>query len=262
MDKLVQYSFEKPPQKSLQKALVENILKPSDNVYLLNVIRHYWLDEQQHITKPLGLLGKTLEADYHIIHGAKLRIQNSLKCVREIPLDVDAVVFAPIASAQIALNRERKDEGALVIDIGGGTTDIAIWKDGSLVHSQIVPVGGNHFTNDLAVALKIPHTEAERIKINHGCVLAEQLNQSAHITAQGLSGTKPREVQLSLIADVLGARAEELFQIIKHILADKNIGNEITGDIVLSGGGALIKGVAAITSPTETACIHKGCSTA
>lgn len=98
------------------------------------------------------------------------------------------------------LSNEEKELGVVLIDIGGGTTDIAVWKDGSLIHSQIIPIGGNHFTNDLAIALKIPHNEAERIKINHGSVLAEQLNQSAHITVQGLSGTKPREVQLSVVA--------------------------------------------------------------
>ena len=105
------------------KEIAQDIAIPTDNVYLHNVVRKYILDDQQHATKPLGLIGKSLESDFHIIHGVRSRIQNSIKCVREIPLDVDEVVFAPIASAQIALNRERKDEGALVIDIGGGTTD-------------------------------------------------------------------------------------------------------------------------------------------
>ena len=129
--------------------IAQDIAMPSENVFLLNVIRQYWLDGQQHTTKPLGLLGKTLESDYHIIHGAKLRIQNSLKCVREIPLDVDAVVFAPIASAQIALDRERKDEGALVIDIGGGTTDYVLYINGAVEASGCIPVGGDHISNCL-----------------------------------------------------------------------------------------------------------------
>ena len=111
------------------------------------------------------------------------------------------------------------------------------------MHSQIIPIGGNHFTNDLAVALKIPHNEAERIKINHGSVLAEQLNQSAHITVQGLSGTKPREVQLSVVAEVLGARAEELFDVIRVMVEEKKLHDQVAGGFVLTGGGALIKGM-------------------
>jgi cell division protein FtsA len=131
----------------------------------------------------------------------------------------------------------------VLVDIGGGTTDIAVWKDGSLIHSQIIPIGGNHFTNDLAVALKIPHNEAERIKINHGSVLAEHLNQSAHITVQGMSGTKPREVQLSIVAEVLGARAEELFDVIRIMTEEKRLIDDVAGGFVLTGGGALIKGM-------------------
>jgi cell division protein FtsA len=128
-----------------------------------------------------------------------------------------------------------------LIDIGGGTTDIAVWKEGSLLHSQIIPLGGNHFTNDLAVALKIPHNEAERIKLAHGTVLKETHLRETFLTVQGLSGTKPREVPLSFVAEVLGARAEELFQVIKELVLEKNLQDEITGGFVLTGGGALIK---------------------
>jgi cell division protein FtsA len=134
--------------------------------------------------------------------------------------------------------------GVVLIDIGGGTTDIAVWKDGSLIHSQIIPVGGNHFTNDLAVALKIPHNEAERVKINHGSVLAERLNQQSHITVHGLSGTKPREVRLGKVAEVLGARADELFTVIKKQIDDKDLAEFITGGYVITGGGALVKDLA------------------
>ena len=163
------------------------------------------------------------------------------KCVEQTGVGVEKIVLQPIASSESVLSSEEKELGVVLVDIGGGTTDLAVWKEGSLIHSQIIPVGGNHFTNDLAVALKIPHSEAERIKINHGSVLAEKLNQSAHITVQGLSGTKSREVKLSQVAEVLGARAEELFTVIKNIIEEKNLSLEITGGYVLTGGGALIK---------------------
>ena len=170
-------------------------------------------------------------------------IQNLVKCVEQTGIMAENITLQPIASSKAVLSSEEMEMGVILVDIGGGTTDVAIWKEGSLVHSQIIPVGGNHFTNDLAVALKIPHAEAERIKINHGSVLAETLNQSSHITVQGIAGTKPREVQLSYVAEVLGARAEELFSLLRDQIDDRNLENEITGGIVLTGGGALIKGL-------------------
>ncbi|ATH06445.1 cell division protein FtsA [Halobacteriovorax marinus] len=220
------------------------VVIPSDREVLHVIPQEFRVDNTNGIKDPVGMCGVRLEVHVHIVTGSIPLIQNLVKCVEQAGVVANRVTLQPIASSESVLSLEEREMGVILVDIGGGTTDIAIWKEGSLIHSQIIPVGGNHFTNDLAIALKIPHAEAERIKINHGCVLAEQLNQSAHITVQGLSGTKPREVQLSLIADVLGARAEELFQIIRDIIAEKNLGNEITGGIVLTGGGALIKGVA------------------
>jgi cell division protein FtsA len=220
------------------------VVIPSDREILHVIPQEFRVDNTNGIKDPVGMCGVRLEAHVHIVTGSIPLIQNLVKCVEQTGVKADNVTLQPIASSESVLSSEERELGVILVDIGGGTTDIAIWKDGSLVHSQIIPVGGNHFTNDLAVALKIPHAEAERIKINHGCVLAEQLNQSAHITVQGLSGTKPREVQLSIVADVLGARADELFKIIRTIIDDKNLGNEITGGIVLTGGGALIKGIA------------------
>ncbi|WP_372655957.1 cell division protein FtsA [Halobacteriovorax sp.] len=220
------------------------VVIPSDREVLHVIPQEFRVDNTNGIKDPVGMCGVRLEAHVHIVTGSIPLIQNLVKCVEQAGVIANRVTLQPIASSESVLSLEEREMGVILVDIGGGTTDIAIWKEGSLIHSQIIPVGGNHFTNDLAIALKIPHAEAERIKINHGSVLAEQLNQSAHITVQGLSGTKPREVQLSLIADVLGARAEELFNIIRNIIAEKNLGNEITGGIVLTGGGALIKGVA------------------
>lgn len=237
--------------KEITAADVERVLEaakavviPSDREVLHVIPQEFRVDNTNGIKDPIGMCGVRLEVHVHIVTGSIPLIQNLVKCVEQAGVIANRVTLQPIASSESVLSLEEREMGVILVDIGGGTTDIAIWKEGSLIHSQIIPVGGNHFTNDLAIALKIPHAEAERIKINHGCVLAEQLNQSAHITVQGLSGTKPREVQVSIIADVLGARAEELFQIIRDIIAEKNLGNEITGGIVLTGGGALIKGVA------------------
>ncbi len=219
------------------------VVIPSDREILHVIPQEFKVDNTGGIKNPVGMCGVRLEAHVHVVTGSISLIQNLVKCVEQTGIMAENITLQPIASSKAVLSSEEMEMGVILVDIGGGTTDVAIWKEGSLVHSQIIPVGGNHFTNDLAVALKIPHAEAERIKINHGSVLAETLNQSSHITVQGIAGTKPREVQLSYVAEVLGARAEELFSLLRDQIDDKNLENEITGGIVLTGGGALIKGL-------------------
>ena len=219
------------------------VVIPSDRDILHVIPQEFRVDNTTGIKNPIGMCGVRLEAHVHIVTGSIPLIQNLVKCVEQTGIDAEHITLQPLASSEAVLSPEEKELGVVLVDIGGGTTDIAVWKDGSLIHSQIIPIGGNHFTNDLAVALKIPHNEAERIKINHGSVLAEQLNQSAHITVQGLSGTKPREVQLSVVAEVLGARADELFDVVRTMIDEKKLTGEVAGGFVLTGGGALIKGM-------------------
>jgi cell division protein FtsA len=220
------------------------VLIPSDREVLHVIPQEFRVDSTKGIKNPVGMCGSRLEAHVHIVTGKTPLIQNMLKCVEATGIVANDIILQPIASSRSVLSTEEKELGVVLIDIGGGTTDIAVWKDGSLVHSQIIPVGGNHFTNDLAVALKIPHAEAERVKINHGSVLAEKLNQSAHITVHGLTGTKAREVRLGDVAKVLGSRAEELFSLIKKVIIDKNLSEYITGGYIVTGGGALINNLA------------------
>jgi cell division protein FtsA len=219
------------------------VLIPSDREVLHVIPQEFRVDNTAGIKNPVGMCGSRLEAHVHIVTGKTPLIQNLIKCVEAAGIHAENIILQPIASSRSVLTDEEKELGVVLVDIGGGTTDIAVWKDGSLVHSQIIPVGGNHFTNDLAVALKIPHNEAERIKLNHGCVLPEKVNQSAHISVQGLSGTKPREVRLGTVAEVLGARAEELFSVIDGMVRDNNLHTMINGGYVITGGGALIKGL-------------------
>ncbi|MGE3608922.1 MAG: cell division protein FtsA [Bacteriovoracaceae bacterium] len=217
------------------------VLIPSDREILHIIPQEFKVDNTVGIKNPIGMCGSRLEVNVHIVTGKTPLIQNLVKCVEHAGLSANSIILQPIASSRSVLSQEEKELGVVLIDIGGGTTDIAIWKDGSLLHSQIVPLGGNHFTNDLAVALKIPHNEAERIKLTHGTVLNSGPLSETYITVQGLSGTKPREVALGFIADVLGARAEELFQVVRETILEKNLQDVITGGYVLTGGGALIK---------------------
>lgn len=220
------------------------VLIPSDREILHVIAQEFKVDNTSGIKNPVGMCGSRLEANVHIVTGKTPLIQNLVKCVQHLGLDVNSIILQPIASSRSVLTTEEKELGVVLIDIGGGTTDIAIWKEGSLLHSQIIPIGGSHFTNDLAVALKIPHNEAEKIKVNHGRVLKDYQSGDTYLTVQGLSGTRPREVALDSVSEVLGARAEELFRVVREIIVEKNLQDEITGGFVLTGGGALIKNLA------------------
>lgn len=217
------------------------VLIPSDREILHVIPQEFKVDNTVGIKNPVGMCGSRLEVNVHIVTGKTPLIQNLIKCVEQAGLNANSVILQPIASSRSVLTLEEKELGVVLIDIGGGTTDIAVWKEGSLLHSQIIPLGGNHFTNDLAVALKIPHNEAEKIKLTHGSVLKNNHDGDTYLTVQGLSGSKPREVALNMLAEVLGSRAEELFQVVKELILEKNLQNEITGGYVLTGGGALIR---------------------
>jgi cell division protein FtsA len=217
------------------------VLIPSDREVIHVIPQEFKVDNTSGIKNPVGMCGSRLEVNVHIVTGKTPLIHNLVKCVEQAGLSANSIILQPIASSRSVLSQEEKELGVVLIDIGGGTTDVAVWKDGSLIHSQIIPLGGNHFTNDLAVALKIPHNEAERIKLSHGSVVNALSNNETYVTVQGLSGTKPREVSLNFVSEVLAARAEELFQVVKDLVQDKNLHDQITGGFVLTGGGALIK---------------------
>lgn len=223
------------------KDIARDIVIPSDNVYVHYFIRQYWLDGQEHATNPIGLLGKSLEADFHIIHGIKTRIQNSIKCVREIPLDVDDVVFAPIASAQIALNRQRKDAGALVIDMGGGTTDYVLYLNGAIAASGCIPVGGDHITNDIHLVTKIPLSKAEKLKKLEGDASGDPAKSVGTVTVSDDKGFPEHTIERSLLNDIIRYRLEETMNLIVAALPDDSL-EQIGSGVFLTGGASLIRG--------------------
>ena len=199
------------------KEIASDIAIPSDHVYLHSLIRNYVVDGQSHATMPVGLLGKTLEADFHIVHGVRTRIQNSIKCVREIPLDVDDVVFAPIASAQIALTRKRKEAGALVIDIGGGTTDYVLYVNGAI-------------------------SKAEQVKRTEGDASGNPERALGTVTVPDEAGFPEVEIKRQILNDVIRWRLEETLELVKARLPDGMLERVGTG-VFLTGGTSLMTGV-------------------
>lgn len=223
------------------REIAKDIAIPSDNVYLHHVARHFNLDGQMHSKMPYGLLGKQLEANYHIVHGTRTRIQNSIKCVREIPLDVDDVVFAPIASAQMALTGERKESGALVIDMGGGTTDYVLYLDNAIAASGSIPVGGDHVTNDIHLVTKIPFLKAEKVKVEEGHASAEPAHSVGDIKVPDEKGFPEIVLKRQVLNDVIRARLQDTLEIILERLPKGDL-KKIGSGVFLTGGASQQRG--------------------
>lgn len=221
------------------KKIARDVPLPKENGYIHSIIQHYYIDGQDKVLNPLGMLGQKLEADYHIVHGVKTRIQNAIKCVREVPLEVEDIVFSPVAAAQVVLNREAKNEGALLIDIGGGTSDYICFVDGAVVASGCVAVGGDHITNDIALVLKIPLTRAEKLKVAHGSASVRGI-EHREIAIEGESG---KRVEQEMLNQIINARVNEMLSVIAEPLRHQGYLDKLGKGIFLTGGSSLMRGL-------------------
>ena len=189
---------------------------PAQNAFLHSIIQHYHVDGQDGVLNPVGMLGQKLEADFHIIHGVRTRIQNTIRCVKELPLDVEDVVFSALASAQVVLTQHQKNLGALVIDIGGGTTDYILYVDGAVKQSGVLAVGGDHITNDISMGLRIPMTRAEKLKIEEGSVMLGNCLPGETILLKDDSGFAGKEVERETLNTIIHLRLRETFELLKR----------------------------------------------
>lgn len=215
---------------------------PSDHVLLHSIIRKYHVDGLEHTSSPLGLFAKNLESELHIIHGIGTRIHNSIKLVRECPLEVDHVVFAPIATAQMALDVEQRQGGALLLDIGAGTTDYALYLESSIVASGCIPVGGDHITNDIHLVTGISFSKAEKLKILEGNASLDAKFQTGVAKLVDENGFADVEVKRELLNDIIHQRLKELFQLVKQELPAGSI-ESIGSGIYITGGTSLMNGI-------------------
>lgn len=206
------------------------------------------VDGQENLTNPAGLTGRTLDIDCHIIHGIKSRITNSFRCVREVPLDIADVVFAPIATAQFVLNRQVKQAGALLIDMGAGTTDYVLYLDGQLVASGCVPLGGDHISNDITLMTGIPLPQAELLKKTEGDANSFSGKTNEMVRVRGEGGMKDAAVERNVLNEIIRSRLLEIFNLVKSSLPkDTFKGNRCHG-VYLCGGASLMRGVGELAS--------------
>src|SRR5881275_2035649 len=209
---------------------------PAQNAFLHSLIQHYQVDGQQGILNPVGMLGQKLEADFHIIHGVRTRIQNTIRCVKELPLDVEDVVFTPFAAAQVVLTQHQKNLGALVIDIGGGTTDYVLYVDGAVKQSGVLAVGGDHITNDISMGLRIPMARAEKLKCEEGSVTLGNSLPGETISLKDDHGFAGKEVERETLNTIIHMRVRESLELLKRKLEEEQFINYIGEGIFITGG--------------------------
>ena len=223
------------------KEIARAVAIPQDHVYIHHIIRRFGVDGFHHAASPIGLTGRTVDANFHVVHGIRSRIENQIKCVREMPLDIDDLVFAPIATAQVALDREARERGALVIDIGGGTTDYALYSDGMIEASGCIPVGGDHITNDIHLVTGLPFSKAEMLKVREGDASGDAARSVGMVTVGDEKGFAEAEVKRQLLNDIIRQRLEETLGLLRRRLPEGAIERIGTG-VFLSGGTSLMRG--------------------
>lgn len=216
---------------------------PADQKILHILPQEFIIDKQEGIKEPIGMSGVRLEAKVHMVTGAVSAAQNIIKCVRRCGLDVDDVILEQLASSMSVLTEDEKELGVCLVDIGGGTTDIAVFTEGSIRHTAVIPIAGDQVTNDIAVALRTPTQFAEEIKIKYGCALTQLANPEETIEVPGVGDRPARRLVRQTLAEVIEPRYEELFSLIQAELRRSGFEDLIAAGVVMTGGSAKMEGV-------------------
>jgi cell division protein FtsA len=216
---------------------------PMDQQILHILTQEFIIDGQEDVREPVGMSGVRLEVKVHIVTGAVSAAQNIMKCVRRCGLEVRDLVLQPLASAIAVLSQDEKDLGVCLVDIGGGTTDIAVFTGGSIRHTAVIPIAGDQITNDIAMALRTPTKDAEDIKMAHGCALRQLASVNDIIEVPGVGEREPRQLSRQTLAEVIEPRVEELYSLIQRELRASGFEELLSSGIVLTGGSAAMQGM-------------------
>ncbi len=231
---------------SLLNSMYNLNMSPGDEI--IDVIpQEYIIDNEQGIRYPIGMLGNSLEANFHIIIGQTTAAKNIYKCVKKAGLEVVDLILEPIASSNAVLSAEEKEAGVVLVDIGGGTTDLAIFQDGIIRHTAVIPLGGDILTEDVKEGCSIIRKHAEELKVKFGSALANENKDEEIVAIPGLRGRPPKEISLKNLASIIQARMEEIIEHIYYEIKNSGFEKKLIAGIVLTGGGALLRHIAQLT---------------
>lgn len=217
---------------------------PMDREILHILPQEYIVDDQDGIREPMGMSGVRLEAKVHIVTGAVTSAQNIVKSANRVGLNVLDIVLEPLASSEAVLSPEEKELGVAMIDIGGGTTDLTIFHQGAVKHTAVIPLGGNHLTNDIAAGLRTPASSAEEVKRKYGTAMVSQVKKDETIEVPQTGGRRARVMSRQVLAEIIQPRLEEIFTLVHRELIISGFDELLTSGVVLAGGTVLIRGIA------------------
>ena len=216
---------------------------PADQKLLHVLPQEYLVDSQEGVKEPLGMSGVRLEAKVHLVHCAANAVQNVEKCIERCGLVVDDIILEQLASSYATLSDDERNLGVCLVDIGGGTTDIAVFTDGAIRHTSVIPIAGDQVTNDIAMTLRTPTPHAEEIKVKWACALTQLAKPTETIRVPGVGDRPPRELSRQTLAEVVESRYEELFRLVQRELQRSGFEQLIASGVVLTGGAAKMEGV-------------------
>ncbi len=231
---------------------------PMDREVIHVIPQEFIIDDQDGIREPLGMSGVRLEAQIHIVTAAVTSAQNIVKCANRAGLNVMDIVLEPLASAEAALADDERDLGVCLVDIGGGTTDIAVFSDGSIKHTSVLGLGGYHISNDIAVGLRTPFEEAERIKKKFGMATARYLPSDDVISVPSVGGRRPRQVSRKILCEIIEPRVDEILSLARRELVKAGIENRIPSGVVLTGGCSALSGLPELAEEIFEAPVRPG----
>jgi len=222
------------------------------------VPRDFTVDGQDGVGDPVGMMGQRLEADVHVVTAPVAVTQNVVTCMNKAGIEVVQLVLEQFAAAEAVLTPDEKELGIALVDIGGGTTELAVYHRGSIAHTAVIPIGGDHFTNDLAVVLRAPITDAERIKKKFGCALRSAVGEDEMVEVPMVGGRAPKLCPRTTLAEILQPRAEELLGLVREDLQRLGLEKEIRSGVVLTGGGAELEGLVEVAEGIFEGPVRRG----
>jgi cell division protein FtsA len=216
---------------------------PPDREILHALTQGFFVDDQDGVREPVGMLGSRLGVAVHLVTGTVTAVQNVVRSVNRAGLTVEDVVLQPLASGESVLTPDERDLGVILIDIGGGTTDVALYREGVVWHTAVVPLGGDHITNDIAVGLRTPPADAEELKKTYGCALASLVLEDETVEVPSIGGRKPRVLSRQTLARIVQARVEEILTLVAKGIAEAGLDDAATAGVVVTGGASIMDGV-------------------
>jgi cell division protein FtsA len=243
-------------ERAVEAARAINV--PQDREIIHVLPQTFVVDDQDGIREPVGMSGVRLEVEAHIVTGAVTSVQNVIRSVNRAGLTVQDVVLEPLASAEAVLFPDEKELGIVLIDIGGGTTDVALFRDGAIWHTAILPLGGDHITNDIAVGLRTPAAEAEDLKRRYGCALTALVPAEETIDVPSVGGRKPRQLSRQILSEIIQPRVEEIFTLVARDLTKAGFQDAATAGVVVTGGTSIMEGVPELAEAVFDLPVRRG----